>query len=843
MSCRHPRSAALSLLVAPPLPVAGIAAPEAGAILHAVRRAFASRPSSAGECDLLLLAALSCAQEASDRLLADLDAAQRAAGFWRARMRDGGHDAFMLLGRGPVHFAAGVLSSLGVGGLAGGGGGDGGGGSKGGRRRQPGEQGEGDQGEQQPLQWSATDRIQERIDALGTLSRRLAAAVAGVHASAHLLRLEAPAGARGTGAAAAAAAAAAPSSTALPPAAPLAASDPDAAERRVALSLRRLRAALEDVPRAAAEAAEPGGGGCAGDFSAPSRAGGGDDREDEPAVAAKAARERGGKGAGAAAGPPLEAARHDLAAVIALLDGCPLCDDGRKHGSSSSSKAAGTPPPQTTPTTTTTAALVAARLPASRDAADALRRAASGALARGALAPVPAWAAMPSRLQRHWLRYAAAGAAAAALAAWARRHSRLAGGSGDLERWAADAGASLASAWRAHVVDPLAAVRRELFATLRDRPAIVSQAEFAGDRDALLRMLRAFEGDHGGGGGQAEEGGGAGAAAGAPAEELAAAPASAPALGGGGAAPAAAPTLFLSPPDADDQGGAAVMSRGMARVMESYERELRRPLRNLFAGSLARCLLIQVQRLKVDTEAAMLEMDQLLRANELSLTLVAAVPSLAAAALAARGAYRLLLVRAPPDPKREAVPCRMAMGALARALGAAGAAARAAEAEREEEEEEEEERRQAGRARAGGAAAAAAPAPALGPSPSPSPRRPPGAPPPLLPAHPLPREDADADAEAGPDADADANADANADADADASNARAVAAAEGAAVHALHTVFQEASRLYLLRRGASGREWPHLREGLVQMARPPVSAEGRLEHHRHLTRTYALFQA
>lgn len=39
-------------------------------------------------------------------------------------------------------------------------------------------------------------------------------------------------------------------------------------------------------------------------------------------------------------------------------------------------------------------------------------------------------------------------------------------------------------------------------------------------------------------------------------------------------------------------------------------------------------LLLQVQRLKIDTEAAMLELDQILHANELSIALVAAVPSM-----------------------------------------------------------------------------------------------------------------------------------------------------------------------------------------------------------------------
>lgn len=42
---------------------------------------------------------------------------------------------------------------------------------------------------------------------------------------------------------------------------------------------------------------------------------------------------------------------------------------------------------------------------------------------------------------------------------------------------------------------------------------------------------------------------------------------------------------------------------------------------------LARLFLPQVQKMKVDTESAMLEMDQILRANELSISLVAAIPA------------------------------------------------------------------------------------------------------------------------------------------------------------------------------------------------------------------------
>ena len=66
---------------------------------------------------------------------------------------------------------------------------------------------------------------------------------------------------------------------------------------------------------------------------------------------------------------------------------------------------------------------------------------------------------------------------------------------------------------------------------------------------------------------------------------------------------------------------------------------------------------MQVQKLKVDMESAMLEMDQILKSNELSIALVAAIPALIVA-----GAVTMLIVRwltpRPPDPVFEALPCR-----------------------------------------------------------------------------------------------------------------------------------------------------------------------------------------
>ena len=65
----------------------------------------------------------------------------------------------------------------------------------------------------------------------------------------------------------------------------------------------------------------------------------------------------------------------------------------------------------------------------------------------------------------------------------------------------------------------------------------------------------------------------------------------------------------------------------------------------------------QLQKLKVDTEAAMLELDQIMRQNELTIAVVAALPALAIAGFALT-ALRAWLTPSPPDPRWEALPAR-----------------------------------------------------------------------------------------------------------------------------------------------------------------------------------------
>ncbi len=264
------------------------------------------------------------------------------------------------------------------------------------------------------------------------------------------------------------------------------------------------------------------------------------------------------------------------------------------------------------------------------------------------LVPLPHWLEMPSQIQQNWVRYSVLGLAAGYGTIFIIRHSRLTG-SHDLDNWAKAAVDGVRSAWAEHVIGPLERVRGELFNTFRRRPAIVSMGEYEADRDSLQRMLEDFKTDYiqrrGTAAAMANKNNSGGARGGA---------------SGSGEISGSVEAIVSEVEDVQ-------LLEGMELMMRSYEQELKRPVKNLVSGDLMRSLLIQVQKLKVDTESAMLEIDQILRANELSISLVAAVPAFLIAGVVL---YSLgnAVTPAPPDPKREAVPARMAMIEVERAL-------------------------------------------------------------------------------------------------------------------------------------------------------------------------------
>ncbi|CAH2072918.1 unnamed protein product [Thlaspi arvense] len=181
----------------------------------------------------------------------------------------------------------------------------------------------------------------------------------------------------------------------------------------------------------------------------------------------------------------------------------------------------------------------------------------------------------PRRMTLYWVRYTCGAVGLSVFSIWLLRHSSLMGSS-DIENWIHDAKEATVSFFGDHVEQPLLAIRDELFDTFRKRhKGVMETEEVQLTQDSLHRMLRNF------------------------CEQT---------------------TREKVPDDASDQ-------KMLEVVMHQYEKELVRPIQNLLNGELARGLLIQVQKLKLDIETAMLELDQILRANEINFAILAALPA------------------------------------------------------------------------------------------------------------------------------------------------------------------------------------------------------------------------
>ncbi|XP_010453294.1 PREDICTED: protein DGS1, mitochondrial [Camelina sativa] len=181
----------------------------------------------------------------------------------------------------------------------------------------------------------------------------------------------------------------------------------------------------------------------------------------------------------------------------------------------------------------------------------------------------------PRRMTLYWVRYTCGAVGLSVFSIWLLRHSSLMGSS-DIENWVHDAKEATMSFFSDHVEQPLLSIRDELFDTFRKRhKGVMETEEVQLTQDSLHRMLKNF------------------------CEQS---------------------TREKVPDNATDQQMLEV-------VMNRYEKELVHPIHNLLSGELARGLLIQVQKLKLDIETAMLELDQILRANEINFAILAALPA------------------------------------------------------------------------------------------------------------------------------------------------------------------------------------------------------------------------
>ncbi|KAI4308238.1 hypothetical protein L6164_031335 [Bauhinia variegata] len=181
----------------------------------------------------------------------------------------------------------------------------------------------------------------------------------------------------------------------------------------------------------------------------------------------------------------------------------------------------------------------------------------------------------PRKLTRHWIRYTCYAVGLSVCSIWVLQHSSLMGSS-DIDNWIREAKDSTVSFFKDHVEQPLLSIRDELFETFRKRhQGIMDLEEVQLTSNSLHRMLLAFS-EHTKG--------------------------------------------QKFPENASDQEMLEI-------VMTRYEKELTHPLTSLVSGELARALLIQVQKLKLDIETAMLELNQILRANEINFAILAALPA------------------------------------------------------------------------------------------------------------------------------------------------------------------------------------------------------------------------
>ncbi|XP_056166152.1 protein DGS1, mitochondrial isoform X2 [Syzygium oleosum] len=181
----------------------------------------------------------------------------------------------------------------------------------------------------------------------------------------------------------------------------------------------------------------------------------------------------------------------------------------------------------------------------------------------------------PRKVTQYWISYTCGAVGFAACSMWLVRHSSLVGSS-DINNWIREARDSTLSFFNDHVEQPLLSIRDELFETFRKRHESAMELEEVHlTSKSLHRMLKAFS--------EQTEG-----------QKL--------------------------PEDASDQ-------QMLEIVMARYEKELMHPVKNLLSGELARALLIQVQKLKLDIETAMLELNQILRANEINFAILAALPA------------------------------------------------------------------------------------------------------------------------------------------------------------------------------------------------------------------------
>lgn len=301
----------------------------------------------------------------------------------------------------------------------------------------------------------------------------------------------------------------------------------------------------------------------------------------------------------------------------------------------------------------------------------------------------------PSYLERHWIRNILASLAGIYLANTTFNMIQT----GELQRQCTRLITFVKGKVQEHVVEPVTDLALELFDTIRKREDIVSREDLEASRAALNRMLVEFS--------QSKEGSALilsrfkeellkqkdtlletiknNAASGSGTTENVSKAVSkalaAATTHPGGVSQAAQTTISEAFQATPEQAWEALMSE--------YEKELQTPIRGIVYGNLFTAMLIQMQKLKVHTEAAMLTMDQILASNELTIAATAAMPALIAFGLGISWLRSMLQPKA-QTPGTHTLHFRLILCDVERSLLAWQAKLEEKEKFEAEEEQEEE---------------------------------------------------------------------------------------------------------------------------------------------------------
>jgi len=197
--------------------------------------------------------------------------------------------------------------------------------------------------------------------------------------------------------------------------------------------------------------------------------------------------------------------------------------------------------------------------------------------ARYPLGIVPIHARRPTDHYARILKRATAWTAVVAAAGYSVQLYR----NGTLQKMAIQFVVSVKRMWNKHMVEPVSGIAKEAVDTLQSHHTVLDEATLRQSQASLEHMLANFARKAG--------------------------------------KPLPAEGTITSPQR---------VYEGREILMEKYEDQVRRPIKNMVLGELPEALLIQVQDVKTQSQTALQTMDQLMAANQLTLAMVAALPAL-----------------------------------------------------------------------------------------------------------------------------------------------------------------------------------------------------------------------